>query len=435
MYGRREFLRWGVGAGAASLLTACGRKRNDAPSPAETAPAPGSGPNPSIVAAAGGRGAARRTGVRSIVLIHLDGGIDPVLTTLPRHRDQVHAEVDVPYEPEEIAGSEAVPLGPHFRDLAPFADRLAILNGVAVDSANHETGWVQVPRLRTRAFATMPTILDIIGGHRDSQPLATLHFGQNRRTMYSSGHADAFETLELAGASVEELRLVAHRMRGQAEALRKIGGVAEVDNTAANYSAVGAFAERLITTPQYKEEDWGPRNAVSYHLQRLLWALENDLVATSFVRVRSDYNWDSHNHNLLRQEQATAGFLPKFVNFLRELDNRKGPAGRLSDSTLVIVCSEIGRFPRLNGNQGKDHFPELPVMFYGAGIKGNASYGDVDERLIARPIDLATGRAANNGGHNVYLDDVGATVLRIAGIAPDPYGYQGADLTFLRSQT
>lgn len=425
---RRKLIRTALGSAAYLSLMGCrGKADHSARSKADDsiaekladAPAP---PPPK-----------QPNGAHAVVIIHLDGGIDPVLTTLPRIRDQVNAEVDVPYDPAAIAGTAALPLGPHFAELSPFADRLAIINGVNVDTANHTTGWGQIVRLRTRAFPTMPTILDIIAGHRPDAALPTLHFGAGRGVMYSSEHADGYLSFDLHADDPNRLRALAQTLSAQGQELRGLGQSAELSNTAASYEAVAKLADKLATTPKFEEVGWGQPTVEKYHLQKTLWALEHDLTSTAYIRVRPQLSWDSHNHNLLRQGLASSAWVPPFARFLGELSKTQGPHGLLSESTLVVVASEIGRFPRLNGNAGKDHFPELPVMFFGHGIAAGSAFGDVDERMAARPVDLTSGRAvASNQGHSVRLDDIGATVLHLAGIDPSPYGYNGADLRFLR---
>jgi hypothetical protein len=62
------------------------------------------------------------------------------------------------------------------------------------------------------------------------------------------------------------------------------------------------------------------------------------------------------------------------------------------ESTIVVLCSEFVRTPRINGNAGRDHYPKVfSTMFAGGGIKGGIVYG-----------------ASDKGGHEVA--DKGVTV-------------------------
>jgi hypothetical protein len=97
-------------------------------------------------------------------------------------------------------------------------------------------------------------------------------------------------------------------------------------------------------------------------LQRALWAIENDLVVCCQVSVdRYGQPWDSHWDNHRVQASTSRSTIPLIAQFLRELGERRNAHGVLADQTLVVLGSELGRFPRLNGAQGKDHWPEAPA--------------------------------------------------------------------------
>ena len=51
----------------------------------------------------------------------------------------------------------------------------------------------------------------------------------------------------------------------------------------------------------------------------------------------------------------------------------------LLDETLVVLMSEMGRSPRVNGNGGRDHWTYCySVLLAGAGIRGGTVYGASD---------------------------------------------------------
>jgi hypothetical protein len=376
---------------------------------------------------------------RYVVIVYLDGGIDPVLTTDPRTPDQVAARVDVPLSPDEIVNAGAIRLGPHFAPLAPWASRMAIINGVHVDTANHNTGWAQISRLRTRVFGAMPGILDIIGEYRDGQPLSCISFNTLAPAQYSPGHVDASHVFDLQASTPDQLRSAAAALKTSASSLEKLEPDRRVPRTRENYRSLGLLAERLAEAPRFDAAPWDGVNdaKTAAHFQQLLWALEHDITRCAFVRVCPYSGWDSHNNNLIQQRNCSRAFTDAFVRFLRELDVRKNAHGALAAQTMIVAASEIGRFPLLNGNAGKDHFPECPVLFLGPGIETGSSgavYGATDDRMAALPIDLASGRRAQRGGHKIRLDDIGATVLEAAGVSPEACGYGGKVLPFLRAR-
>ena len=65
---------------------------------------------------------------------------------------------------------------------------------------------------------------------------------------------------------------------------------------------------------------------------------------------------------------------------IEDLDDRG-----LLDSTLVVALGEFGRTPKINGNAGRDHWPDCyTVLLAGGGIKGGSTFGSSD-RIGAYP--------------------------------------------------
>src|SRR5260370_20655993 len=63
-----------------------------------------------------------------------------------------------------------------------------------------------------------------------------------------------------------------------------------------------------------------------------------------------------------------------FAALIRDLD-RNG----LLDSTLVMVSSEFGRTPKINGSAGRDHWPKVfSIVLAGGGLKKGFAYGTSD---------------------------------------------------------
>jgi hypothetical protein len=93
-------------------------------------------------------------------------------------------------------------------------------------------------------------------------------------------------------------------------------------------------------------------------------------------RVQIDYDaWDTHTKNFpILRENKLPGFDQVFTALLEDLDARG-----LLDETLVVVTSEMGRTPKVNGNGGRDHWTYCyGTLFAGAGIQGGAVYGASD---------------------------------------------------------
>ena len=98
--------------------------------------------------------------------------------------------------------------------------------------------------------------------------------------------------------------------------------------------------------------------------------------------------WDTHQNNFdatrRLSEQADAG-LAALIQDLRERN-------RL-DRTLVVWMGEFGRTPRINANNGRDHYPRaFSLALAGAGIRGGRVIGATSEGgndVTQRPVNVA----------------------------------------------
>jgi len=90
----------------------------------------------------------------------------------------------------------------------------------------------------------------------------------------------------------------------------------------------------------------------------------------TFVKVNS-YGWDTHGDNF----NGHRSLVPKVDQAVAALIDDLIDRG-LYASTLVIMMSEFGRTPRINGHVGRDHWPEAwSVMMGGCGLKAGAVVG------------------------------------------------------------
>jgi len=379
---------------------------------------------------------------RYFVTIFLRGGIDAILTTNPKTRADVAAEVDVPYRAADILEVGGTPLGPHLAPIAGKIGQIAIVNGVQVQTANHETGTVQMVRVKTRCTPQSPGLLDIIASHRDGQPLGTMSLGHVSAIDHSPGwfgssastSPDRKTLLDrLDDASPADLELMAHGLRSQLEGLTARHAN---DATIDNLSQTALLFERLRDVPPFRPAVWSSHRkaqALAADFQRMLWALQHDLVGCVYLKVF--YDWDSHFNNHNRQVESSGMFMPMFDRFLSEMNIVSNRFGTLASNTAIFCGSELGRFPILNADRGKDHFPEAPYLFLGPGIntydgKG-AVFGTTGKQMQTLPVSLETGHDAGPERHIITLDDIGATLLSLAGIEPERHGYDGRRLNFL----
>src|SRR5207247_10721156 len=84
--------------------------------------------------------------------------------------------------------------------------------------------------------------------------------------------------------------------------------------------------------------------------------------------------WDFHNSIAANTRNSLPQFDQGFAALIRDLAARG-----LLEKTLIMVSSEFGRTPKINGNGGRDHWPKVfSVVLAGGGIKAGSVYGRSD---------------------------------------------------------
>lgn len=93
-----------------------------------------------------------------------------------------------------------------------------------------------------------------------------------------------------------------------------------------------------------------------------------------FVEVNHG-GWDTHQDNFDRVEDLAQTLDQGLSALMADLTSQ----GMLDD-TLVVVATEFGRTPNVNGNQGRDHYPKaFTCLMGGGGVKGGQIYGKTDK--------------------------------------------------------
>jgi hypothetical protein len=417
---RRDIVKLALGTGAwlAATSLGCGSKKKQPVPQAAASAAP-----------------------RYWVLILLSGGHDTLYTTDPKQPADVDGIVTLPTENRVTTAGE-LRLGPHFAPLSRWASELTVLNGVQVRTVNHDTGQKQFFHLKTNIVDVMPSALDVIATRRDGQPLGVAYVNLSARSMHSPayfgtadqfyfGKGDVFE--QVARATPDELGTLARVLRRQAgDVGRSAAGWREAEQTAIYLRETADFFERVAGVPQLvvsqRSTDYVTQ-VMAESLDRALWLIENDLCC-GVVLDLGLLGWDTHIRNESKQTEMNGNFARFFDDYMDELHARKNRHGVLAQRTLTMVGSELGRFPRQNDMLGKDHLPQTSFLLAGPGIRAGKQFGRTGRRMEGLPIAYRDGAPAESG-RVPLLDDVGATMLRLAGLDPERYGYSGKVCDFL----
>jgi hypothetical protein len=142
-------------------------------------------------------------------------------------------------------------------------------------------------------------------------------------------------------------------------------------------------------------EEYG-RNAAG---QRLLLARRLTEAGVRFVSLTYG-GWDHHDNIRHGFQQQMPEFDRALAALVRDLDQR----GQL-DSTLLLVTTEFGRTPKVNGTGGRDHYPKVfSIVMAGGGIKRGCVLGATDP----------TGSEAESDP--LELADYAATIYQLLGV-------------------
>lgn len=112
--------------------------------------------------------------------------------------------------------------------------------------------------------------------------------------------------------------------------------------------------------------------------------------------------WDTHQDNFTKVSNNCKQLDPALGTLIRDLHEK-----RMLDKTLVLCMGEFGRTPKINPNNGRDHYPRAwSAMIAGGGIQGGRIIGATDKdgaEVKERP---------------VTVPDLFATVYTAVGVDP-----------------
>ena len=330
----------------------------------------------------------------SVIHIYLPGGMaqheswDPKPFAAPEYRG--------PYNP--IKGVTGEYVGEKFSNIAKIMDKITIIRSMTHGEAAHErgthnmlTGYRPSPAIK---FPSFGSVVSHEQGSRNNLPpyVAVPNvFAPEQNSGYMSSAYGPFALgSDPADKNFSVRDLLAPKdidMKRFDRRRSLLGAVDEHFRTIEKSDALNAMdsfyqaAYGLISSQQAREafnlnaekdklrDEYG-RNTAG---QRFL--LARRLVEAGVRMVSVNYGgWDHHSNIKSAFDGQAPNFDIAFARLIRDLDER----GML-DRTLVMVSSEFGRTPKINGTNGRDHWPRVfSVALAGGGIKKGFVYGTSD---------------------------------------------------------
>jgi len=117
--------------------------------------------------------------------------------------------------------------------------------------------------------------------------------------------------------------------------------------------------------------------------------------------------WDTHQNNFERVPQRAEILDQAMSALIQDLASRG-----LLEETLVVLATEFGRTPKINQNNGRDHYPKaFSCMLAGGGVKGGTVHGSTN----AQGTDVES--------NPVSIPDFNATIAHALGLPQDEIIY------------
>ena len=150
-----------------------------------------------------------------------------------------------------------------------------------------------------------------------------------------------------------------------------------------------------------------------------------DIALASFkagVCVSANLNiggFDSHSNNDPDQMKLIPRMLAGVDHLMKRAEELQ-----IREKLVVVIQSEMGRTPKYNNNNGKDHWSIGSIMFMGAGIQGNRVIGATDEKQFLVPINPKSLKIDKEEGIRVRPEHLHTTLREFAGIETHAFAEQ-----------
>lgn len=366
-----------------------------------------------------------REGVaKSVIQIFLPGGM--------AHQESWDPK---PYAPTEYRGPfgaintsiKGIKFSQNLKHTAKIADKMTIIRSMAHGEAAHErgthnmfTGYKPSPALQYPAMGSV--VAHELGPNNNLPPYVCVPSVPNE--FANSGYlSSAFGPFAIGSepsrgdfkvrdlnmpGGVDDTRF--NRRRSLLETVDHHFRTIEESDALDSMDAFYQHAYKLISSQEAREafnlkaepEAVQNRYGMNTPGQRMLLARRLVEAGTRFVSLTAG-GWDHHDNI----KNGIQGQMPPVDQAIAALISDLDERGLL-DSTLVMVTSEFGRTPKINGTGGRDHWPRV----FSVGLAG----GGVQRGLVHGSSDALGGEPEED---MVGIQDLATTVYNQLGITGD----------------
>jgi hypothetical protein len=332
---------------------------------------------------------------KKVIWLQMIGGMSHIDTLDPKAGDTKGAR-------DPIGTKAGYQLGGYLPTLAKeHSDKLAIIRSMTSKTGVHASGqYLMRTGYEQRGTIKHPVLgawaQELLGKSSESLPSSVC---VNRGPEHGNGFfSAAFSPLPIhdpeAGLQYAQFDAPAEIMNKRLALLNKVDAAFRAKFHDTNLKAYTDFYDdtlKLLGTEDLKafkltDEDSTARQKYGMNKFGQGCMLARRLIERGVRFVEVAYGgWDMHNDIDDGMEEHGTTLDTALSALLSDLQSRG-----LLESTLVVLCSEFGRSPKINSRNGRDHHPKVfSTLLAGGPVKGGTIYGASDKDGMS-PADKQT---------------------------------------------
>jgi hypothetical protein len=363
---------------------------------------------------------------RKLVWINLNGGWDILEATDPKQAST--SGVDMVYDwggAHPLKDGDGTRIGRWLSNIASLGSQVLVVRGLAMGTTSHEAGSVymdtgilsnagrvnaaSVPAIvASESSATVP-IIQLSGG---SEPMTDRGL-LNPVSVVRAENLDLYRSMYPTSQNQIERRLeVLDYLKSTISVYQEsVGANDRLSNLAAAEAKIRAQFEgnvgaklRLTNEDRAPFSSAGQSDGTSDAFALATKLIKGDIVSCVNLGIGG---FDTHASQTSRLEPIMTRVDRLVSTMTRELER----ANKLS-TTLIVLYSDFGRTPKVNGSDGRDHWPVGGAMLIGGNIVGGRAVGSTDSNLRAENINLTSG-TVDSSGEQINPTHIGGSVLSL----------------------
>lgn len=344
---------------------------------------------------------------KNLIWISMNGGWDILEVTDPKVRSTAGIDMTYSYDDAHSLANSGEKIGRWLPKLAARGADMVVVRGLAMGTTSHMAGKVycdtgvlsnagtvnaaSIPAMiASESSATIPIIqlgggTDVLTDRGITKPVSVVR-AQNLelyRSMYPEDQADLavkLKILDYIKATADRHQLSfgnTDRVTDVLSAESKIRAQLESDIASKMSLTDADTAPFLANAPSVMSRGQMDSFALTLKL------VKNGLVSAVNLGIGG---FDTHSN----QERRLEPVITQLDHFLAVMIDQLKAANQL-DNTLIVCFSDFGRTPRVNRNNGRDHWPTGGALLIGGGIAGGRVVGATDDTLSGINVNPETG--------------------------------------------